>query len=148
MSLKDQVTSDMKEAMKAGAKERLAVIRLILAAVKQKEVDERITLDDAQLLAVLEKMLKQRRESVTQFLQGNRKDLADKEEAEIKVIQAYMPAQLSDAELDKLVAEAVAESGAASIKDMGKVMGILKPKVAGKADMSAVSAKIKAKLGG
>ena len=148
MSLKDQITSDMKEAMKAGAKERLAVIRLILAAVKQKEVDERITLDDAQLLAVLEKMLKQRRESVTQFLQGNRKDLADKEEAEIKVIQAYMPAQLSDAELDKLVAEAVTQSGAASIKDMGKVMGILKPQVAGKADMSAVSARIKAKLGG
>ncbi|HEV2213354.1 MAG TPA: GatB/YqeY domain-containing protein [Gammaproteobacteria bacterium] len=148
MSLKDQITSDMKEAMKAGAKERLAVIRLILAAVKQKEVDERITLDDAQLLTVLEKMLKQRRESVTQFLQGNRKDLADKEEAEIKVIQAYMPAQLSDAELDKLVAEAVAQSGAASVKDMGKVMGILKPKVAGKADMGAVSAKIKAKLGG
>ena len=148
MSLKDQITSDMKEAMKAGAKERLAVIRLILAAVKQKEVDERITLDDAQMLAVLEKMLKQRRESVTQFLQGNRKDLADKEEAEIRVIQAYMPAQLSDAELDKLVAEAMAESGAASVKDMGKVMGILKPKVAGKADMGAVSAKIKAKLGG
>ena len=148
MSLKDQITSDMKEAMKAGAKERLAVIRLILAAVKQKEVDERITLDDAQMLAVLEKMLKQRRESVTQFLQGNRKDLADKEEAEIKVIQAYMPAQLSDAELDKLVAEAVAKSGAASVKDMGKVMGILKPQVAGKADMSAVSARIKSKLGG
>ena len=148
MSLKDQITSDMKEAMKAGAKERLAVIRLILAAVKQKEVDERITLDDAQLLTVLEKMLKQRRESVTQFLQGNRKDLADKEEAEIKVIQTYMPAQLSDAELDKLVAEAVAESGAASVKDMGKVMGIVKPKVAGKADMGVVSAKIKAKLGG
>ena len=148
MSLKDQITSDMKEAMKGGEKERLAVIRLILAAVKQKEVDERITLDDAQLLAVLEKMLKQRRESVAQFTQGNRKDLADKEEAEIKVIQAYMPAQLSDAELDKLVAEAVAQSGAASIKDMGKVMGILKPKVAGKADMGAVSAKIKAKLGG
>ena len=148
MSLKEQITNDMKEAMKAGAKERLAVIRLILAAVRQKEVDERITLDDAQLLAVLEKMLKQRRESVTQFLQGNRKDLADKEEAEIKVIQAYMPAQLSDAELDKLVAEAVAQSGAASIKDMGKVMGILKPQVAGKADMGAVSAKIKAKLGG
>ncbi|HEV2321593.1 MAG TPA: GatB/YqeY domain-containing protein [Gammaproteobacteria bacterium] len=147
MSLKDQITSDMKEAMKAGAKERLAVIRLILAAVKQKEVDERITLDDAQLLAVLDKMLKQRRESVAQFLQGNRKDLADKEEAEIKVIQSYMPAQLSDAELDKLVAEAVAQSGAASVKDMGKVMGILKPQVTGKADMSAVSARIKAKLG-
>ena len=148
MALKEQITNDMKEAMKAGAKERLAVIRLILAAVKQKEVDERITLDDAQMLAVLEKMLKQRRESVTQFLQGNRKDLADKEEAEIKVIQAYMPAQLSEAELDKLVAEAVAQSGATSVKDMGKVMGMLKPRVAGKADMGAVSAKIKAKLGG
>ena len=148
MSLKEQITRDMKEAMKAGDKERLSVIRLILAAVKQKEVDERITLDDAQLLAVLEKMLKQRRESVAQFTQGNRQDLADKEQAEIKVIQAYMPAQLSEAELDALVAEAVSQSGAASIKDMGKVMGILKPKVAGKADMSAVSARIKTKLGG
>ncbi len=148
MALKEQITNDMKESMKSGAKERLAVIRLILAALKQKEVDERIVLDDAQVLAILEKMLKQRRESVAQFTQGNRKDLADKEEAEIKIIQAYMPAQLSDAELEQLVAAAVAESGAASVKDMGKVMGILKPKVAGKADMSAVSAKIKAKLGG
>ena len=148
MTLKDQVTSDMKQAMKGGDKERLAVIRLILAAVKQKEVDERINLDDTQLLAVLEKMLKQRRESVTQFLQGNRKDLADKEEAEIKVIQAYMPAQLSEVELDKLVTEALEQSGADSIKDMGKVMGLLKPKVAGKVDMGFVSAKIKAKLGG
>ena len=148
MVLKDQITNDMKESMKSGAKERLAVIRLILAALKQKEVDERIVLDDAQVLAILEKMLKQRRESVAQFTQGNRKDLADKEEAEIKIIQGYMPAQLSEAELDALVATAVTESGAASVKDMGKVMGILKPKVAGKADMSAVSAKIKAKLGG
>lgn len=148
MSLKDKITQDMKDAMKSGDKDRLGVIRLILAALKQKEVDERIVLDDAQVLAILEKMLKQRRESVAQFTQGKRQDLADKEEAEIKVIQAYMPAQLSDAELDKLVADAVAESGAASVKDMGKVMGILKPKVAGKADMSAVSAKIKSKLGG
>ena len=148
MALKEQITSDMKESMKSGAKDRLGVIRLILAALKQKEVDERIVLDDAQVLAILDKMLKQRRESVVQFTQGNRKDLADKEEAEIKIIQAYMPAQLSDAELDKLVAAAVTESGAASVKDMGKVMGLLKPKVAGKADMSAVSAKIKAKLGG
>jgi len=148
MSLKDKITQDMKDAMKSGDKDRLGVIRLILAALKQKEVDERIVLDDAQVLAILDKMLKQRRESVVQFTQGNRKDLVDKEEAEIKVIQAYMPAQLSEAELDKLVAEAVAESGAASIKDMGKVMGILKPKVAGKADMSVVSARIKAKLGG
>jgi len=148
MSLKDKITQDMKDTMKSGDKERLGVIRLILSALKQREVDERIVLDDSQILSVLDKMLKQRRESVTQFTQGNRKDLADKEEAEIKVIQGYMPAQLSEAELDKMVADAVAESGAASVKDMGKVMGILKPKVAGKADMSAVSAKIKAKLGG
>ncbi|HEX4300242.1 MAG TPA: GatB/YqeY domain-containing protein [Gammaproteobacteria bacterium] len=148
MSLKDKITQDMKDAMKAGEKDRLGVIRLILSALKQREVDERIVLDDSQILSVLDKMLKQRRESVAQFTQGNRKDLADKEEAEIKVIQGYMPAQLSDAELEKMVADAVAESGAASVKDMVKVMGILKPKVAGKADMSAVSAKIKSKLGG
>jgi uncharacterized protein YqeY len=148
MSLKDKITQDMKDAMKSGDKDRLGVIRLILAALKQKEVDERIVLDDAQVLAILDKMLKQRRESVLQFTQGKRQDLVDKEEAEIKVIQAYMPAQLSEAELDKLVAEAVAESGATSIKEMGKVMGILKPKVAGKADMAAVSARIKARLGG
>ena len=148
MTLKEQITSDMKEAMKAGEKERLSVIRLILAALKQKEVDERIVLDDAQVLAILEKMLKQRRESVAQFTQGKRQDLVAKEEAEIKVIQGYMPAQLSEAEIDAMIAAAVAESGAASIKDMGKVMGILKPKVAGKADMGAVSARIKAKLGG
>jgi len=148
MSLKDQITSDMKAAMKAGEKDRLGVIRLILSAVKQREVDERIVLDDSQVLAVLDKMLKQRRESVAQFTQGNRKDLVDKEEAEIKVIQGYMPAQLSEAELDQMITVAVAESGAASIKDMGKVMGILKPKVQGRADMSSVSARIKAKLGG
>lgn len=148
MALKEQITNDMKESMKSGAKDRLGVIRLILAAVKQKEVDERITLEDPQVLAVLEKMLKQRRESVTQFQQGGRQDLVAKEEAEIKVIQAYLPAQLSEAELDQLIAAAVAETGAASMKDMGKVMGVLKPKVAGKADMGAVSARIKAKLGG
>ena len=148
MSLKDKITQDMKDAMKAGEKDRLGVIRLILSAIKQREVDERIVLDDSQILSVLDKMLKQRRESVAQFTQGNRKDLVDKEEAEIKVIQGYMPAQLSETELDQLIAAAVAESGATTIKDMGKVMGILKPKVAGKADMSAVSARIKAKLGG
>ena len=148
MTLRDQITQDMKESMKSGAKDRLAVIRLMLAAIKQKEVDERITLDDAQVLAVLEKMLKQRRESVVQFQQGGRSDLVQKEEAEIKVIQAYLPAQLDEKELDQLIAAAVAETGAASMKDMGKVMGVLKPKVAGKADMSAVSARIKAKLGG
>ena len=115
MALKEQITNDMKESMKSGAKERLGVIRFILSALKQREVDERIVLDAAQVLAILEKMLKQRRESVVQFTQGNRKDLADKEEAEIKIIQAYMPAQLSDAELDQLVAAAVTESGAADI---------------------------------
>jgi uncharacterized protein YqeY len=148
MALKDQITQHMKDAMKSGDKDRLGVIRLVLSAIKQRELDERIVLDDSQILSVLDKMLKQRRESVAQFTQGNRKDLVDKEEAEIKIIQAYMPAQLSEAELDQLVAAAVTETGAASIKDMGKVMGLLKPKVAGKADMSAVSAKIKAKLGG
>ena len=148
MALKDQITQDMKDSMKSGDKARLSVIRLILAAVKQREVDERISLDDAQVLSVLDKMLKQRRESVVQFEQGKRQDLADNEKAEIKVIQGYMPAQLSESELDQLVGAAVAESGATTIKDMGKVMGILKPKVAGKADMSAVSARIKSKLGG
>jgi uncharacterized protein YqeY len=148
MALKDQITQDMKDSMKSGDKARLSVIRLILAAVKQREVDERITLDDSQVLAALDKMLKQRRESVTQFEQGKRQDLADNEKAEIKVIQAYMPAQLSEGELDQMIAAAMTESGAATIKDMGKVMGLLKPKVAGKADMGAVSARIKAKLGG
>jgi len=148
MSLKDRITSDMKEAMKAGDKPRLSVIRLILAGVKQREVDERITLDDTQVLAVLDKMLKQRRESIDQFEKGSRQDLADAEKAEIKVIQGYLPAQLSEAELDKLIAEAIAQAGAATVKDMGKVMGILKPKVQGKADMGAVSTRIKAKLGG
>ncbi|MGE5625427.1 MAG: GatB/YqeY domain-containing protein [Bacillota bacterium] len=148
MALKEQITNDMKESMKSGQKDRLAVIRLILAAIKQKEVDERITLDDSQVLSVLDKMLKQRRESVAQFQQGGRQDLVDKENAEIKVIQGYMPAQLSEAELDQLIAAAVAETGAATVKDMGKIMGVLKPKVAGKADMGAVSARIKSKLGG
>ncbi|HEX6549939.1 MAG TPA: GatB/YqeY domain-containing protein [Gammaproteobacteria bacterium] len=148
MSLKEKITNDMKDAMRAGDKPRLGVIRLILAAIKQREVDERITLDDSQVLAVLDKMMKQRRDSVTQYQNGNRQDLADQELAEIALIQAYLPAQLSDAELDTLVAEAIQTSGAAGIKDMGKVMGLLKPKVQGRADMGAVSGKIKAKLGG
>lgn len=146
MSLKDQITDDMKAAMRAGDKPRLGVIRLILAAIKQREVDERITLDDSQVLAVLDKMVKQRRDSVTQYQAGNRQDLADQETAEIALIQAYLPAQLSDAKLDALVAEAIQASGAAGIKDMGKVMGLLKPKVQGRADMGAVSARIKARL--
>ena len=147
MSLKDRITNDMKDAMRAGDKPRLGVIRLILAAIKQREVDERITLDDSQVLAVLDKMMKQRRDSVTQYQNGNRQDLADQELAEIALIQAYLPAQLSDAELDTLVADAIKTSGAAGIKDMGKVMGLLKAKVQGRADMGKVSALIKNKLG-
>ena len=137
----------MKDALRAGDKPRLSVVRLILAAIKQREVDERITLDDAQVLAVLDKMVKQRRESVAQYQQGNRQDLADQETAEIRVIQAYMPAQLPEAELDALITAAIKTSGASSIRDMGKVMGLLKAKVQGRADMGAVSARIKARLG-
>jgi uncharacterized protein YqeY len=138
----------MKAAMRSGEKERLGAIRMITAAIKQREVDERIALDDAQVLSVLEKMIKQRKESVEQFKAGNRQDLADKESAEITLLQAYMPAPLSGAEIDALIAEAIASTGAASIKDMGKVMGIIKAKAQGRADMAAVGAKIKAKLGG
>jgi uncharacterized protein YqeY len=146
--LKERITDDMKAAMRAGAKERLGVIRMITSAIKQREIDERITLDDAQVLSVLEKMIKQRKESVVQFQAGNRPDLVDKETAEIAVIQGYMPAQLADAEIDSLIAEAIAATGAATIKDMGKVMGVIKTKAQGRADMAAVGAKIKAKLGG
>ena len=148
MTLKERITEDMKTAMRSGEKDRLAVIRLLQAAIKQREVDERITLDDAQVTSVLEKMIKQRKESVVAFEKGGRADLVSKENAEIAVLQPYLPAQLSDAELDALIAEAIASTGAASIKDMGKVMGIVKSKAAGKADMGAVGARIKAKLGG
>ncbi len=148
MTLKEHVTEDMKAAMRAGAKERLGTIRLLQAAIKQREVDERITLDDAQVLAVIEKMVKQRKESIAQFAQGGRADLAAKEQAEIVLLQAYLPAQLSAAEVDALIKEAIASTGAASIKDMGKVMGVVKAKAAGRTDMGAVSARIKAALGG
>ena len=134
--------------MRSGEKERLGIIRMINAAIKQREVDERITLDDAQVLSVLEKMIKQRKESLTQFQAGNRPDLVDKETREISLLQGYMPSQLSDAEIDALISDAIAATGAASIKDMGKVMGIIKGKAQGRADMAAVGAKIKAKLGG
>jgi uncharacterized protein YqeY len=147
-TLKERITDDMKAAMRSGEKERLGVIRMITAAIKQREVDERITLDDAQVLSVLEKMIKQRKESVEQFKAGNRQDLVDKEAAEITLLQGYMPSQLSAAELDTLINDAVAATGAASIKDMGKVMAIIKAKAQGRADMGAVGAKIKAKLGG
>jgi uncharacterized protein YqeY len=148
MTLKERITEDMKTAMRSGEKDRLAVIRLLQAAIKQREVDERITLDDAQVTSVLEKMIKQRKESVVAFEKGGRADLVAKENSEIAVLQPYLPAQLSDAELDAIIADAVSSTGAASIKDMGKVMGIVKSKAAGKADMGAVGARIKAKLGG
>jgi uncharacterized protein len=138
----------MKAAMRAGEKERLGVIRMITSAIKQREVDERIVLDDTQVLSVLEKMIKQRKESLTQFQAGNRQDLVDKESREITLLQTYMPSRLSDAEVDAMIADAVAATGAASIKDMGKVMGVIKAKAQGRADMAAVGAKIKAKLGG
>jgi uncharacterized protein len=148
MPLKDRITEDMKTAMRAGEKERLGTIRLILSAIKQREVDERITLDDSQVLAAIEKMIKQRKEAITQFETGGRADLVAKETAEIGVLQAYLPAQMSDAEIDALIAEAIASTGAASIKDMGKVMGAVKAKAQGRADMGAVSARIKQKLNG
>ena len=138
----------MKAAMRAGEKERLGVIRMITSAIKQREVDERIVLDDTQVLSVLEKMIKQRKESLAQFQAGNRQDLVDKESREITLLQTYMPTRLSDAEVDAMIADAVAATGAASIKDMGKVMGVIKAKAQGRADMAAVGAKIKAKLGG
>jgi uncharacterized protein YqeY len=138
----------MKAAMRSGEKERLGVIRMITSAIKQREVDERITLDDAQVLSVLEKMIKQRKESVAQFQAGNRQDLVDKESAEITLLQSYMPSQLSGAEIDTLINDAVAATGAASVKDMGKVMAIIKTKAQGRADMGAVGAKIKARLSG
>ena len=148
MSLKERITEDMKAAMRSGEKERLGLIRMITSAIKQREVDERITLDDAQVIVVLEKMIKQRKEALVQFQAGNRPDLVAKETAEVVLLQGYLPSQLSAAEIDALIAAAIAESGAASIKDMGKVMGITKARAQGRADMAAVGSKIKAKLGG
>ncbi|MBX5459797.1 MAG: GatB/YqeY domain-containing protein [Steroidobacteraceae bacterium] len=147
MTLKERISDDMKAAMRAGEKDRLATVRLILAAIKQREVDERVTLDDAQVLAVLEKMAKQCKESIAQFESGGRSDLVAKEAAELAVIQSYLPEQLSEAELDALIAEAIATTGATSVKDMGKVMGVVKSKAAGRADMAAVGARVKQKLG-
>jgi len=145
-SLKEQITSDMKDAMRAKAKERLGTIRLILAGIKQREVDERIELNDEQVLAVLDKMVKQRRDSIAQYRDAGREELAAIEEAELVIIQHYLPEALSEAEIDKMIDEAISNSGAESMKDMGKVMGVLKPKVQGRADMGAVSARIKARL--
>jgi uncharacterized protein YqeY len=147
MSLKDQLTSDMKSALKGGEKDRLHVIRLVLADIKRVEVDTRKDLDDAALLGVIEKAVKQRRDSVDQFTKGGRDDLAAKEQAEIDILETYLPDQLSDAELDQLVDDVIAATGAESIRDMGKVMGAIKAKAAGKADMGAVGARVKARLG-
>jgi uncharacterized protein YqeY len=146
MSLKVRISDDMKSAMKAKETERLAAIRLLMAAIKQKEVDERIELDDAAIVVVIDKMLKQRRDSISQYEAAQRQDLADKEKAEMTVLMAYMPQQLSEAEIDELVAKAVVDSGAVSMQDMGKVMGLLRPQLAGRADMALVSARIKARL--
>jgi uncharacterized protein YqeY len=146
MSLKARLTEDMKAAMKGGEKERLGVIRLVNAAIKQREVDERIVLDDAQVLGVLEKMLKQRRDSVEQFQKAGRTDLVDVENFEIGVIQGYLPAQLSAAEVDAIIAAAISEAGASGPKDMGRVMGLVKPRVAGRTDMGKLSELVKARL--
>jgi len=144
--LKTQITDAMKTAMRERNKERLGVIRLMTSAMKQIEVDERIELDDACVLTILDKMLKQRRESIKQYEAAERQELADQEAFEITIIQEFMPSQLSDDEISTIIDEAVAATGASSMKDMGKVMGIIKPKLAGRADMGAVSGKIKAKL--
>jgi uncharacterized protein len=148
MSLKEQITNDMKAAMRSGDKTRLGVIRLITSAIKQREVDERIELDDAAVMAILEKMIKQRRDSISQFEAGGRPELAAVEAAEIDILKTYLPEALSDTEVDAIIQAAITESGAGSVKDMGKVMGLVKPKVQGRADMGAVSGKIKARLAG
>ena len=148
MSLKQRLTDDMKAAMKSGEKDRLAVIRLINAAIKQREVDERIALDDTATLAVLEKMLKQRRDSVSQYEAAGREDLAAIERAEIVVIDAYLPAKLDEAAISTAIVEAIAQTGASSAADMGKLMGVLKPKLAGQADMGLVSVLVKKALAG
>ena len=148
MALREQLNEDIKTAMKAREQDKLAALRLMLAAVKQREVDERITLDDAGVIAVVEKMIKQRKDSIAQYEKAARQDLADKEKFEIGVIESYLPQQLSQGEIDAIVAEAIQATGAKSAADMGKVMGVVKPKLAGRADMGKVSALVKAKLTG
>ncbi len=148
MPLKEQISADLKEAMRAGDVRKRDAIRLLTAALKQKEVDERVTLADADVVTIIDKMLKQRRDSIAQFEKGGRQDLADIEKYELSVLQAYMPQALSEAEIAGAVAASIAESGAKSPADMGKVMAVLKPKLAGRADMSRVSGLVKAKLAG
>ena len=147
MSLRDQINQDMKAAMRSKDEARLSAIRMLWAAIQRREVDERITLDDTQVLSVVEKTVRQSRDAVEQFLKGNRPDLADKENRDVAFWEIYLPAQASDEEVAKLIDEAIVTTGAASIKDMGKVVGVLKPKLQGRADMGKVSAKVKAKLG-
>lgn len=144
--IKAKLMADIKTSMKSGDKPRLGVLRLISSAVKQREVDERVDTDDSAMLQILDKMAKQRRESIEQFESADRQDLADAEKSELEIIQGYLPAQMSGEEIDALIKEAISSTGASSIRDMGKVMGILKPRLQGRADMSAVSAKIKASL--
>ena len=148
MALKEQITEDMKGAMRAKDSARLGTVRLLLSAMKQKEVDERVDLTDADVLSIIEKMLKQRRESIAQFEKAGRTDLADTEKAEIAVLSVYLPQQMSEAEVGEAIAAAIQETGAAGPKDMGKVMGLLKPRLAGKTDMGRVSGLVKAKLPG
>ena len=148
MNLRDRINEDMKNAMRAREAEKLGALRLLLAAVKQREVDERITLDDAGVVSVIEKMMKQRRDSISQYEKAQRQDLADKEKYEISVLEAYLPKRLSQQEVEAAIAEAIAATGAQGAADMGKVMGIVKPRLAGRADMGQVSALVKAKLAG
>ena len=148
MPLREQITNDMKEAMRAGDTRKRDAIRLLTAALKQKEVDERVTLTDTDVVTIIDKMTKQRRDSITQFEKGGRQDLADNEKFELSVLQAYMPQALSEAEIADAVTASIQESGAKSPADMGKVMAVLKPKLAGRADMSTVSGLVKAKLAG
>lgn len=148
MALKQQILDDIKATMKAGEKDKLGVLRMLSAAIKQREVDERIEMDDTQTLAVVEKLIKQRRESIKQYSDAGREELAAKEAAEIGILEVYLPEQLSDAELETLIDKAIQSTGAREMRDMGKVMGQLKPELQGRADMGAVSARVKARLAG
>jgi len=147
MSLKEKIKDDIKQAMRDKNESRLTTLRMLSAAIQRREVDERIQLDDTQVMTVIEKLVKQGREAIEQYVKGGRQELADKESAEIAVWQTYLPQQLTEAEIDKLIAEAVTATGASSVKDMGKVMGVLKPKLQGRADMGKVGSKVKSKLG-
>ena len=147
MSLKEKIKDDIKQAMRDKNESRVGTLRMLSAAIQRREVDERIQLDDTQVIVVIEKLVKQGRESIEQYVKGGRQELADKESGEIAVYQAYLPQQLTEAEVDKLVAEAIAATGASTVKDMGKVMGVLKPKLQGRADMGQVGGKVKTKLG-